>query len=228
MNYYKRHIGDYASKAGHLSPLEHGVYTLLLDAYYSREEAPTRAEAIRFARARSTDEVAAVDAVLAEFFTEVDGRFVQSRVEEELQAFRQRQETNRQLGAKGGQAKSKRIASESLSEAEANDKPSHKPLTTSQEDQKQKQPRVTAQPAPDDVDPQTWGDWLALRKAKRAPITETAIAGIRREAAKAGMSLAEALAMCCERGWSGFKADWVGAQAAATKAQLPGGGRREL
>ena len=33
MNYYKRHIGDYAAKAGHLSPLEHGVYTLLIDAY---------------------------------------------------------------------------------------------------------------------------------------------------------------------------------------------------
>lgn len=61
-----------------------------------------------------------------------------------------------------------------------------------------------------DVDPQVVKDFTAIRKAKKAPITETAIAGIKREAAKAGMSLADALAMCCERGWSGFKADWDG------------------
>lgn len=133
MNYYKRHIGDYAAKAGHLTPLEHGVYTLILDAYYNREEAPSRAEAMRWARARTRDESAAVEAVLLEFFEEADGRFFQKRVEEELKAFRSRQQTNRQLGARGGKAKSKRIATESLSDDEAKDKPSHKPLAINQE-----------------------------------------------------------------------------------------------
>jgi hypothetical protein len=79
-----------------------------------------------------------------------------------------------------------------------------------------------------DVDPNVVADFLKIRKAKRAPLTETALAGIQREATKAGVTLEQALRTCCERGWSGFKADWVGAQAAATKAQLPGGGRREL
>lgn len=148
VNYYKRHIGDYAAKAGHLSALEHGVYTLLIDAYYNREEAPTRAEAVRWARARTPGELAAVDAVLGEFFTEQDGRFTQSRIEEELAAFHAKQEVNRQLGAKGGQAKrnAKRIASETLSECvakadenqQANAKPSHKPLAISQEEAKEK------------------------------------------------------------------------------------------
>jgi uncharacterized protein YdaU (DUF1376 family) len=144
MNYYKRHIGDYAAKAGHLSPLEHGVYTLLIDAYYNREEAPTKAEAIRWARARSADELAAVEAILAEFFTEVDGRFLQTRIEEELAAFHVKQEANRQLGARGGLAKAKRNASESLSENLAKQDsdrlaktyPSHKPLATSHEEAK--------------------------------------------------------------------------------------------
>ena len=45
MNYYKRHLGDYAKKAGHLSTWEHGAYTLILDAYYDRELAPTLEEA---------------------------------------------------------------------------------------------------------------------------------------------------------------------------------------
>jgi len=62
---------------------------------------------------------------------------------------------------------------------------------------------------PSDVDAQQWADWVALRRAKRAPVTETALDGIRREAAKAGVTLQAALAECCARGWTGFKADWV-------------------
>lgn len=77
------------------------------------------------------------------------------------------------------------------------------------QDQKQKQPRVAAQPAPDDVDPQTWGDWLALRKAKRAPVTETVIREARREAAKAGMAFGQFLAVWCRRGSQGLEADWL-------------------
>lgn len=52
-------------------------------------------------------------------------------------------------------------------------------------------------------------DYLAIRKAKRAPLTETALSGLKREAEKAGMSLNEALTECCNRNWQGFKADWL-------------------
>ena len=50
---------------------------------------------------------------------------------------------------------------------------------------------------------------LARSAATVVVITDTAIDGIRREADKAGMTLADALAMCCKRGWQGFEADWV-------------------
>ena len=53
-------------------------------------------------------------------------------------------------------------------------------------------------------------DWLVVRKAKRAgPLTATAIAGLQREAAAAGLTAAQAVAHCCECGWAGFRADWV-------------------
>ncbi len=52
-------------------------------------------------------------------------------------------------------------------------------------------------------------DWLALRKTKRAPATETAIAGIISEADKASMTLQSALETCCKRGWQGFEAKWL-------------------
>lgn len=52
-------------------------------------------------------------------------------------------------------------------------------------------------------------DFRKLRDKLRAPITETAAAGIRREVEKSGLTLEAALRMCCERGWRGFKAEWV-------------------
>ena len=60
-----------------------------------------------------------------------------------------------------------------------------------------------------DVPADVLADFLAIRKAKRAPLTDTAVVGLRREAEKAGLTLSEVLAICCERGWQAFKAEWI-------------------
>lgn len=52
-------------------------------------------------------------------------------------------------------------------------------------------------------------DWLAHRKAKRAAVTVTVLENHVREAEKAGMSLEDALATACSRGWAGFEAKFV-------------------
>jgi hypothetical protein len=59
------------------------------------------------------------------------------------------------------------------------------------------------------VDPQQAADFLQIRKAKKAPFTQTALDGLKREAEKAGVTPASAVATCCERGWQGFKAEWL-------------------
>ena len=59
------------------------------------------------------------------------------------------------------------------------------------------------------VDESVANDWIRLRKAKKSAITETAIKGLVRESDSAGVSVNDALSICCERGWSGFKADWI-------------------
>ena len=51
-------------------------------------------------------------------------------------------------------------------------------------------------------------DFFKLRKAKNAPITETALKGFQREAAKAGISLSDAITIAIERNWRGFSASW--------------------
>lgn len=89
MNYYERHLGDYARDTGHLSPLEHGVYTLLLDRYYATESPIPEDQAHRICRARSKDERDAVDTVLAEFFTLLDGAWHNARCDKEIEAYRE-------------------------------------------------------------------------------------------------------------------------------------------
>jgi len=51
-------------------------------------------------------------------------------------------------------------------------------------------------------------DFSQLRKAKKSPLTQTAVDGIQREADKAGISLEDAIRACCEFGWAGFNAGW--------------------
>ncbi|MDR2325480.1 MAG: helix-turn-helix domain-containing protein [Acidovorax sp.] len=74
-----------------------------------------------------------------------------------------------------------------------------------------KTPRQRAEPfaRPDDVTVQTWADWLELRKAKRAPVTETVVEGARAEAQKAGMTLEAFLQVWCTRGSQGLQASWL-------------------
>lgn len=49
-------------------------------------------------------------------------------------------------------------------------------------------------------------DFLSARKTK---FTETALGGFEREARRAGISLDRAMMIAVERGWQGFRADWV-------------------
>ncbi|PTT39834.1 hypothetical protein DBR23_10015 [Acidovorax sp. HMWF018] len=62
---------------------------------------------------------------------------------------------------------------------------------------------------PDDVEPQTWADFLKLRKAKRAPVTQTVVDEAKRECAKAGMTLEGFLRVWCRRGSQGLEAAWL-------------------
>lgn len=75
-------------------------------------------------------------------------------------------------------------------------------------EEKPKRKRSSNVQKPESVSEQIWNDFTALRTKRRAPITETALKGIQREAEKAGITLEAALSTCCERGWQGFKAEW--------------------
>ncbi len=94
-------------------------------------------------------------------------------------------------------------------------------ISSSDEEEKKAaaRPRAAKLERPAEVPESVWADFLAIRKAKKSPLTTTALQGIEREARKAGMSLAQALSECCTRGWQGFKADWMAAAATRPQAQ---------
>jgi uncharacterized protein YdaU (DUF1376 family) len=74
--WWPRYVGDYQRKTAHLSLIEHGAYTLLLDHYYSTAKPlPANASVLhRVCRAFAPDEQGAVQSVLDQFFTlEPDG-----------------------------------------------------------------------------------------------------------------------------------------------------------
>lgn len=71
----------------------------------------------------------------------------------------------------------------------------------------QKVKKTTTIERPADCDETVWRDWLRVRG--RNPLTQTAWSGMTNEASKAGISPAEAVRICAERGWRGFRADWL-------------------
>ena len=60
------------------------------------------------------------------------------------------------------------------------------------------------------VEKQLAQDWLQTRKEKRAgSLTPTVVAGLQREAAKAGLTVPQAVQVAAERGWGRFMASYL-------------------
>jgi len=131
MHYYKRNLGDYAKKAGRLSMLQHGAYTLLIDACYDREQFPTREAAIEWTWASSKEEVEAVDFVLKRFFSEKEGVFYQTRIQEEIGEYHDKSETNKRI-ATDREAKRKSLSTD-RARVVNEPPPNHEPLTINHE-----------------------------------------------------------------------------------------------
>ena len=202
MHYYKRNIGDYAKKAGRLTMLQHGAYTLLIDSCYDREVFPTLEQALEWTWASTDSEIDAVKFVLSRFFVlDENNQYVQDRISEELLTYHKNAVTNKRIAdereAKRKEERTKRVPS--VNEPP----PNHKPLTINQE------PLTNINTPPVGVSQSVWQDFVSHRKANKASITQTALSRINTEAQKAGWTLEQALVECVARGWKGFKAEWV-------------------
>jgi uncharacterized protein YdaU (DUF1376 family) len=161
MHYYKRNLGDYAKKAGRLTMLQHGAYTLLIDSCYDREEFPTLEQALEWTWASTEAEVEAVKFVLNRFFMlHDDGRYIQDRILTELLNYQKNADTNKRIAdereAKRKENSTKRV--QSVDEPP----PNHKPLTTNHKpiDKNKRGSRL----AQDLFFPKEWCDFLVEQR----------------------------------------------------------------
>jgi uncharacterized protein YdaU (DUF1376 family) len=129
MHYYKRNLGDYAKKAGRLTMLQHGAYTLLIDSCYDREVFPTLEQALEWTWASTEAEVEAVKFVLSRFFVlDKDGCYVQDRILQELLHYHKNADTNKRIA---DEREAKRRENRTKREQVVDEAPpNHKPLTT--------------------------------------------------------------------------------------------------
>ena len=103
MHYYKKNIGDYRRNTMHLSLLEHGVYSQLIDQYYLKEGVGFDKPVERIARligARTEDEVAVVSVILDEFFTETESGYIHNKCDENLKDYIAQGNRSRENGKK--------------------------------------------------------------------------------------------------------------------------------
>jgi len=241
MHFYKFHIGDYMSHTRHLSLLEDLAYRRLLDFYFLHEQPIKHRDAARQIGMREHEED--VLTVLNEFFLSTDDGFVNPRANKEIQEYKAHQGTsaygafirdNQSLksvvqkdvyiqhftnGTLDTYINTLRtqdvpiVSTSSIHDATNN----HKPLTTNH---KPKRESATSVACPPDVSQQIWNDWVALRKSKKAPITQTVLNGAIAEAKILGWPLEKFLAEWCSRGSQGLKAEWIVKPNPADKVRL--------
>lgn len=154
--------------------LQHGSYTLLIDACYDREQFPTLEEAIDWTWASTAEEVAAVQFVLGKFFTLENGFYVQKRITEEIAEYFDFCIKQKIKGALGGRPKNPTGLENNPLETQL--KPNetlttnHKPITNNQEPitKDKKAQALSASPfvLPEWIDKQHWNAWHLHPKRK--------------------------------------------------------------
>lgn len=220
MHYYKFNIKDWTRDTAHLSVEEEGVYRRLLDHYYESEiPIPSETQPV-IRRLRLAGHEESLGIILGEFFfLESDG-YHHKRCDLEISKYHQKAEVNRSNGKAGGRPR-KETENPTGSKDEPKNNLNHKPLTTNHEPEKnigdqqadaeQKSPRKSwvKELINLGVEEKFAKDWMAVRKTKKASMTDTALEAIQREAGIAGITLGEAVKIAAENSWQGFKASWV-------------------
>ena len=221
MHYYQFNIADYRKDTSHLTPIEHYIYRTLIDWYYLDElPIPKETQSVLRRLSLGSEYEPQLNNVLNDFFTLQDAWYHQ-RIEDGIADYKAQIEQASKAGKASAEAranKRKANVQRTLNGSSTTVQPTnnHKPITNNQI---KNTSAGKAFACPDGVSVLLWSDFLTLRKAKKLPITQTALDGIAREAEKAGLTMAQAIQTCCERGWGGFKADWLKAEAVAKEKE---------
>lgn len=226
-----------------MTRVERWIYRDMIEVYYDTEKPlPVDIDDLCHIIGARTEEDRKIVAELLRYkFEKTEDGFRKTRCDAEIAIYRAKAGAAKANGRKGGRPLKPKANPEKPSGFLSGSDPvflgnpeqtgsqtNQEPITNNQEPKTNSETIKRAMPSASldllcDIPAQLAIDFKKLRSKKNAPITPTAIEGIKREAVKAGITLEAALTMCCERGWSGFKADWVevpGVRAAVPQADL--------
>ncbi len=212
MHYYQHHIGDFIKDTSFLTNEEVGIYLKLLWLYYDTESPLPNSLFELSMKVNARDQQDAITGILEMFFTLQDNEWHHTRCDKEIQHYHQQLNTASKAGkasaAKRALNKKSTTVERPLDLCSTDVQPTNnqEPLTNNH---KPKREKATVVACPPDVGLQEWEDWLSLRKAKKAPVTETVLKSARKEAEKAGITLNAFLTIWCARGSQGLQADWL-------------------
>lgn len=220
MHYYKRNIGDYSKKCGRLTMLQHGAYTLLMDACYDREKFPTLEEAIDWTWASTEAEIEAVKFVLSRFFKlSGDAQYVQDRILCELHEYHSKAETNKRIAL---EREAKRRGQSTNRAPDVNEPPpNHKPLTINQEPRTNKEKKGASAEIvfPEGLDQQAWTRWVDYRKAAGKALKPVSWPSAMQALVKHGPNQMAVVEQSIANGWQGL---FAMKQVAVTTAHADG------
>ena len=202
------HIGDFISGTMHMDATEKGAYIMLLLSHYQIGEIGLPNDDKKLSRIAgvSMKTWLRIKPTMEEKFCVAEYFWTHSRVIDTL----------RKVAQLSANQRAKALKKHNSTHAAA--QPQHS--------QPKPKPNILSNKLdniiPDGISEPLWNDFKTLRKTKKAPITETALNGIRKQASLAGITFKEALEICCQNGWAGFKAEWIkqkGNQNGKTKQQ---------
>jgi len=214
MHYYQHHIGDFIKDTSFLTNEEIGVYLKLIWLYYDTEK-PLPNNLFELGMKTNTrDNPPMLEGLLEMFFTlnEQQTHWHHSRCDKEIEHYKQQLNIASKAGkasaAKRAMNKGSTPVEQPLDIGSTDVQPTNnqQPITNNHKPNREKSTSVDCPP---DVEQQIWDDWKQLRKAKKAPVTETVVNSARKEATKANMAFQDFLSVWCARGSQGLQADWL-------------------
>lgn len=222
------YIGDYMADTMHLTTEQHGAYLLLIMAYWRKGGALSNNDTALASIARmSSDAWSNARAVLEDFFdTSSSNAWVHPRIEKEMLNAGDKKVKAGEKARKAAAARWNNASSIAPSNAHAmlkecpspSPSPSQELLKSADASAKQKRSELisakTIREEMPELEDRTITDYLAVRKAKRAPMTRTAWDSIKQQILitqqRFGIPPNQALCIAVQRNWAGFEADWVG------------------